>query len=164
MLRCQKSPKQKREFTIFAQNQFPQTMKTLFAFLIAFALLSACSKRPSESSDVQSGQVAGTIEQVDAVQFKQLAASSNTFLLDVRTAPEVAEGHLPNAVNIDIYGSDFMAKIQEIPKDREILVYCTVGARSQQAAEILAKQGFAKVYNLDGGIVAWQRNGFEVVR
>jgi rhodanese-related sulfurtransferase len=139
-------------------------MKTFVTFLVALSLLSACSKSPSESGSTQTTQATGSIEQVDAAQFKKLTESPNALVLDVRTAPEVAEGHLPNAVNIDIYGSDFMAKVQELPKDREILVYCTVGARSQQAAEILSKQGFAKVYNLDGGIVSWQRNGFEVVR
>jgi rhodanese-related sulfurtransferase len=139
-------------------------MKTFVTFLVALSLLSACGKSPSESGSTQTTQATGSIEQVDAAQFKKLTESPNALILDVRTAAEVAEGHLPNAVNIDIYGSDFMAKIQELPKDREILVYCTVGARSQQAADILSKQGFAKVYNLDGGIVAWQRNGFEVVR
>ncbi|MCF1750779.1 rhodanese-like domain-containing protein [Mariniradius sediminis] len=139
-------------------------MKTFVTFLVALSLLSACGKSPSESGSTQTTQATGSIEQVDAAQFKKLTESPNALVLDVRTAAEVAEGHLPNAVNIDIYGSDFMAKVQELPKDREILVYCTVGARSQQAADILSKQGFAKVYNLDGGIVAWQRNGFEVVR
>lgn len=139
-------------------------MKTFVTFLVALSLLSACGKSPSESGSPKTTQATGSIEQVDAGQFKKLTESPNALILDVRTAAEVAEGHLPNAVNIDIYGSDFMAKVQELPKDREILVYCTVGARSQQAADILSKQGFAKVYNLDGGIVAWQRNGFEVVR
>jgi rhodanese-related sulfurtransferase len=139
-------------------------MKTFVTFLVALSLLSACGKSPSESGSTQTTQATGSIEQVDAGQFKKLTESPNALILDVRTAAEVAEGHLPNAVNIDIYGSDFMAKVQQLPKDREILVYCTVGARSQQAADILSKQGFAKVYNLDGGIVAWQRNGFEVVR
>jgi rhodanese-related sulfurtransferase len=139
-------------------------MKTFVTFLVALSLLSACGKSPSESGSTQTTQASESIEQVDADQFKKLTESPNALVLDVRTAAEVAEGHLPNAVNIDIYGSDFMAKVQELPKDREILVYCTVGARSQQAADILSKQGFAKVYNLDGGIVAWQRNGFEVVR
>lgn len=139
-------------------------MKTFVTFLVALSLLSACGKSPSESGSTQTTQASESIEQVDAAQFKKLTESPNALILDVRTAAEVAEGHLPNAVNIDIYGSDFMAKVQELPKDREILVYCTVGARSQQAADILSKQGFAKVYNLDGGIVAWRRNGFEVVR
>ena len=139
-------------------------MKTFVTFLVALSLLSACGKSPSESGSTQTTQATGSIAQVDAAKFKKLTESPNALILDVRTAAEVAEGHLPNAVNIDIYGSDFMAKVQELPKDREILVYCTVGARSQQAADILSKQGFAKVYNLDGGIVAWQRNGFEVVR
>lgn len=139
-------------------------MRTLLPIAIAITLLSSCSKPASESGSSETTQATGSIEQVDAAQFKILTESPNALILDVRTTAEVAEGHLPNAVNIDIYGSDFMAKIQDLPKDQEILVYCTVGARSQQAAEILSKQGFAKVYNLDGGIVAWQRNGFEVVR
>lgn len=139
-------------------------MRTLLPIAIAIILLSSCSKPAAENAGTNSEQATFRIQQADAAQFKKLTESPNALVLDVRTAAEVAEGHLPNAVNIDIYGSDFMAKVQELPKDREILVYCTVGARSQQAADILSKQGFAKVYNLDGGIVAWQRNGFEVVR
>lgn len=139
-------------------------MRTLLPIAIAIILLSSCSKPAAENAGTNSEQATFRIQQADAAQFKKLTESPDALVLDVRTAAEVAEGHLPNAVNIDIYGTDFMAKVQELPKDREILVYCTVGARSQQAADILSKQGFAKVYNLDGGIVAWQRNGFEVVR
>lgn len=139
-------------------------MKNLLPLFLSIFLFFGCSKNQSETNSTGSDQSTAEVKQVDAAQFRKLTESPNALVLDVRTAEEVAEGHLPNSVNIDIYSSDFMAKVQELPKDKEILVYCKVGGRSQQAAEILSKQGFAQVYNLDGGIVAWQGSGFEVVK
>ena len=90
--------------------------------------------------------------------------SGQGLVLDVRTSQEVSQGYIPEAIVIDIYDGDFEEKIKVLPKDKEIYVYCASGVRSMQAAKILQKNGFDKIYNLGGGIVDWQRKGFPIVK
>lgn len=134
-------------------------MKYLAIFLFALIFLGSCNPKTSDNAEVS-----GKLEDVDAATFKNLIASGNGIVLDVRTPEEVAHGIIPDAYVIDIYQSGFEEKIQSLPKDKEVYVYCAVGGRSRQAADILMDNGFSKVYNLSGGLVEWKRNGFEVVR
>ncbi|MCL6259967.1 rhodanese-like domain-containing protein [Aquiflexum sp. TKW24L] len=134
-------------------------MKNLVIFFFALSFLGSCTSKTSDNAEVS-----GKVEEVDAATFKNLIDSGNGIVLDVRTPEEVAQGIIANAYVIDIYQSGFEEKLQSLPKDKEVYVYCAVGGRSRQAAEILLNNGFTKVYNLSGGIVDWRRNGFEVVK
>jgi rhodanese-related sulfurtransferase len=134
-------------------------MKYLVIFLFALTFLGSCNSKTSDNAEAS-----GKVEEVDAVTFKNLVASGNGIVLDVRTPEEVAQGIIPDAYVIDIYQSGFEEKLQSLPKDKEVYVYCAVGGRSRQAADILLNNGFSKVYNLSGGIVDWKKNGFEVVK
>lgn len=134
-------------------------MKYFVIFFFALTFLGSCNPKTSDNSTVS-----GKVEEVDAATFKNLIASGNGIVLDVRTPGEVAQGIIPDAFVIDISESGFEEKIQSLPKDKEVYVYCAIGGRSRQAAQILLDNGFPKVYNLSGGIVDWSRNGFEVVK
>ena len=134
-------------------------MKYLVIFLFALTFLGSCNSKTSDNDEVS-----GKVEEVDAVTFKNLLASGNGIVLDVRTPEEVSQGIIADAYVIDIYQSGFEEKLQSLPKDKEVYVYCAVGGRSRQAADILLNNGFSKVYNLSGGIVDWKKNGFEVVK
>ena len=83
-------------------------------------------------------------------------------VLDVRTAGEVKEVCILNAMNIDIRSSEFVAKAVKLNKERTYLVHCRSGARSQTALKALQKLGFLKLYHLDGGIMAWEKEGLQV--
>ena len=74
---------------------------------------------------------------------------------------EYAEGHLAGAENIDVKDSLFADHIKGI--EGKVAVYCRGGRRSLKAAEMLTKQG-CTVYNLDGGILAWQKAGKTIVQ
>ena len=79
--------------------------------------------------------------------------SAGARLLDVRTAAEFAEGHLPGAVNIPL--DRIEASASELGKDpKPIVVYCASGMRSAQAKRILVSAGLSKVHDL-GGINRW---------
>jgi NADPH-dependent 2,4-dienoyl-CoA reductase/sulfur reductase-like enzyme/rhodanese-related sulfurtransferase len=78
---------------------------------------------------------------------------AKTFLLDVRTVREFASAAIPGAVNIHV--DDLRGRLSEIPRDREIVVYCGVGLRAFVALRILVQNGFPKVRNLSGGITTW---------
>ncbi len=86
---------------------------------------------------------------------KKLTATPNAQLLDVRTPEEFAGGHLKNAKNSNIQSGQLKKDIQTLDKTKPVFVYCMSGGRSSQATEMLAKQGFKEVYNLDGGYMKW---------
>lgn len=85
-------------------------------------------------------------------------AQPEVVILDVRTPQEVAQGTITDqALNIDVTNRAlFDQEIEKLDKDKTYLVYCRSGRRSRVAGEEMARRGFKKVYNLKGGILAWQ--------
>jgi len=73
---------------------------------------------------------------------------SLSVLVDVRTAEEYAAGHIPGSVHIPV--DELRDRLGELPRDKEIWVYCQVGQRGYYASRILAQKGF-RVKNLSGG-------------
>ncbi|MCC6275387.1 MAG: thioredoxin family protein [Leptospiraceae bacterium] len=135
-------------------------MKKAFKIFVAIILIGGCNKTPTRP-------ISNIIENVDAVKFKDLVSSGNGIILDVRTPEEVAQGKIESASTVNLYDKDFASKIRLMQKDKPVYVYCRSGApggRSSQAAEILSKNGFSKIYNLSGGITGWMNNGFPVVK
>jgi thioredoxin len=90
---------------------------------------------------------------------KKISATPNAQLIDVRTPEEYADGHLKNAVNINIKSGDFKDKINQLDKTKPVFVYCLSGGRSSSAANEMATMGFKEIYNLDGGIMKWRNDG-----
>lgn len=80
-------------------------------------------------------------------------------LLDVRTSEEVRGGKIPGAKHIALQVLE--QRLNELPKDQPIVVYCRSGNRSRTAADILARAGFTQLYDL-GGIMQWQMAGLPV--
>ncbi len=74
-------------------------------------------------------------------------------LIDTRTPEEVKLGTIPGAVNIPV--DALRARLNEIPKDKKIIIFCRVGLRGYIAARILAQKGYAEVYNLSGGYLTY---------
>jgi rhodanese-related sulfurtransferase len=87
--------------------------------------------------------------------------TEGAYLLDVREDDEWAAGHIEDAMHIPMSG--FIERAGEVPKDRDVVVVCKVGARSAQVAAYLRQQGWPAVRNLDGGVVAWVRAGRPLV-
>lgn len=97
----------------------------------------------------------------DNEEFSATIRDGNVILVDVRTPAEWSEGHIPGAINIDIFSADFSRKAKELlPQEKEVAVYCKGGGRSKKAARRLIKMGYT-VYNLKGGITQW--NGDVVI-
>jgi len=87
---------------------------------------------------------------------KSMRAHPQAVLLDVRTPEEFEEGHLPGALNIDIRGYDFHEQIETLDNTKAYFVYCRSGGRSTAACKFMVSKGFPEVYNLAGGILAWE--------
>ena len=101
------------------------------------------------------------VQEIDVVELKQrLDLGDNIVLYDIRTEAEVNQGILP--------GSEFLPmhliplKMQDFPKDKEIVLYCRSGARSYHACAYLMQQGITNVANLRGGIISWAQHGYSI--
>lgn len=116
-------------------------------FLFVFALL--CARLASA-------------EDLAPAQFNSQLQAQHGLVLDVRTPGEVARGKLAGASVIDFNGPKFEQKVALIARDKPVFVYCASGGRSGQAASLMTKLGFTKVYNLSGGIGAWKAAGLPV--
>jgi NADPH-dependent 2,4-dienoyl-CoA reductase/sulfur reductase-like enzyme/rhodanese-related sulfurtransferase len=100
---------------------------------------------------VAAGMLRGDHPQIDV---EALALPENRLnLVDVRTPLEFAEGHIPDADNIPI--DELRSRLDELPRDREIAVYCQVGQRGYLATRLLRQKGFA-AKNLGGGFKTYQ--------
>ena len=89
------------------------------------------------------------------------AQDHGAMLIDVRESHEYRSGHAPGAKHISVQVIE--RRLGEIPKEREIIVVCQSGMRSQRAADILSRNGY-KVLNVSGGMIGWQRAGQKVVK
>ncbi len=116
--------------------------------LVLAATLAACS--PTES-----GPVAFDGEHVSADRFAEAVATDGVVVIDVRTPEEYAEGHLPDAVNIDVSASTFDSEVAGLDPEGEYAVYCRSGNRSGVAIEQMAAGGVEHTVGLEGGIGAW---------
>ncbi|RKX80307.1 MAG: hypothetical protein DRP57_13240 [Spirochaetes bacterium] len=90
--------------------------------------------------------------------------NSNFIIIDVRTPTEYAEGHIKNCRLINFYSLDFKTKLDKLDKNKEYLVYCRSGFRSDQAVQIMEQLNFKKIYNLSGGIIAWKNSELPLQR
>jgi rhodanese-related sulfurtransferase len=82
------------------------------------------------------------------------------YLLDVREDDEWRAGHAPEAVHLPL--SELVARVGEVPEDREVYVICKVGGRSEQAVRYLNQLGRTTV-NVSGGMLAWEAAGKPMV-
>jgi phage shock protein E len=121
----------------------------------AIAGMSACSSDAPASSRASSASG----QHMAANDFSTAMKAPGTIVLDVRTPAEYAIGHLAQAQNIDIEASDFANQIAALDKNATYAVYCRSGNRSGTALEQMTAAGFTHVYDLAGGIGAWQNMG-----
>ena len=82
-------------------------------------------------------------------------------ILDVREDDEWSAGHAPNARHLPMM--QVPARLEEIPRDQDVVVVCRVGSRSAQVVAFLMHQGYDRVANLDGGMFAWEATGLPLV-
>lgn len=103
------------------------------------------------------------LQNLDPDAFAKMAAETpHVEILDVRTPGEFAQGTLFNARNMDYLGPDFWTQFEQLDASRSILVFCRTGRRSVRVCTLLKNAGFQKVFNLDGGLLAWQAAGREI--
>ena len=117
-----------------------------FGFLILFSISCIAQSDPETSLKTD--------------KFEKAIDKGGIQLLDVRTSGEYRSGHIKNSLQADWNNkTEFNDRIQYVDKNRPVYVYCLVGGRSAAAADWMRQNGFTAVYELQGGINAWKKDG-----
>ena len=128
-------------------------LRMILPLFVALCLIAPAS-RAEDKPDAKPGP-----KNVGVEEFEKLSKQPGVVILDVRTQKEHAAGHLKDAVLIDFNSKDFDEKVKALDKGKTYLVHCAVGGRSAKACSRLDGHKFPKVYNLEGGIKAWEKAG-----
>jgi rhodanese-related sulfurtransferase len=105
------------------------------------------------------GPATAQVQLIGPQEYKQQFSQDDHLLIDVRTPEEYAGGHIPGSINISV--ETLADRLDEVPRDETLVVYCRTGNRSATAANILVENGYQPVYDL-GGIQDWVAQGFAV--
>lgn len=129
-------------------------LPVLTAFLF-FTLTQSCESQAQPSNGGTAAVSAPAYQNVDVATFKKLMSGSNVVVLDVRTPAEIAQGKIAGAMELNFNSPDFAQQTAKLDKSKTYLIYCRSGNRSGQACNVMQQQGFGKLYNLKGGMIAW---------
>ncbi len=133
--------------------------------LMASLFLASCGNAQNNETETENNNAEEkvVVEQinidVDAQTFSELIAKENGVVLDVRTDNEFFAGHISGALHFDFYRDDFKVLLTDLDPKTPVYVYCKSGGRSGKTANMLKGMGFSEVYNLEGGITAWENQG-----
>lgn len=125
----------------------------VLSLVILFFGLTSCLKNQADGVQV-----------LDVAKYEKNMAQPDVQLVDVRTPEEFSEGHLENAINIDVTADDFDAKVASLDKEKPVMVYCKSGGRSAKASARLKELGFKTITDLEGGITNWKSENKPVVK
>ncbi|MBZ4687881.1 MAG: pyridine nucleotide-disulfide oxidoreductase [Clostridiales bacterium] len=130
------------------------TVHDLIKLELAYAPPYSSAKDPVNMAGyVAENILKGRVKNIQWHELQDLL-SEDTCILDVRDPDEVECGKIPGSINIPL--NDLRERVNELPQDKKIVVYCKVGLRAYIACRILAQKGFENVYNLSGGYKTYQ--------
>jgi rhodanese-related sulfurtransferase len=124
---------------------------TALAVILVMLVGGELRQRLSGISEVSPGEATRMLNHDDAI------------IVDMREDKDYREGHIVNAVHTPASNSDAVQKLEKF-RERPVIVYCRSGHTSAGFCGKLRKQGFSSVYNLAGGVLAWQKAGLPLSR
>lgn len=141
-----------------APQKSAQPSRTL---LIALAVLVVVAVGVVVVLSNRSSSMTSTMPAEITVAEAAVKRSAGAFVLDVREPSEWNESHIPGATLIPL--GQLASRVNEVPRDKEVVVVCRSGNRSQQGRDILKSAGFTQVTSMAGGITQWKASGLETV-
>ncbi len=141
---------------------------TIGRYLFSIFLFFSCSAPPENRPPIQNAEFDQKLTRIlpfktPLVGVDSLAKVKDQFLLlDARPKEEYKVGYIPGAKHIG-YPNLKLELLAEYPEDTPIVVYCSVGYRSDMVGRTLQKKGFKKVYNLYGSIFEWVNQGYPII-
>jgi rhodanese-related sulfurtransferase len=125
--------------------------KMAVASILGVVLLTGCSNGSESAMNL------------DSVAFKAKTQEPGVVILDVRTKEEFEEGHIANAININVESDTFLSEIAKLDKSKTYAVYCRSGRRSADAVAKMSNEEFISLANLNGGVIDWANAGLPLV-
>ena len=104
----------------------------------------------------------GSVPYISVEELRMDQLNDKVIILDTRSTEEFEVSHIEDAIFVD-YDEFDISQFNNIPKGKNIVVYCSVGIRSENIGDKLKKAGFKNVRNLFGGIFEWKNSDFPVV-
>lgn len=131
-------------------------MNRNIVLLMIFTLISltACQKQVAQIV------TPNEIKQISVEQAKPIVEKGDVQFIDVRMDSEFKGGHAPKAVNIPL--DSLEQSLAQLDKSKPVYLICETGRRSQKGAEILQKNGFQNLFNIEGGTSAWRTAGLPI--
>lgn len=127
--------------------------KTAVCLISIMTLINACTSEQDIDAALEN-MLQHSVPVISTEQLTQIQSDEEVVLLDSREEDEFKLSHLPQSLWVG-YETFDLSTLADIPKDKKIVVYCSIGVRSEKIAEQLVSAGFSDVYNLYGGIFAW---------
>ncbi|HYN75563.1 MAG TPA: rhodanese-like domain-containing protein [Candidatus Limnocylindria bacterium] len=137
----------------------------LLALTAALALagtLAACGGSSTETLPAPSSQSVSTSVTLVNPSAAQALITDGSPVLDVRRPDEFAAGHVEGAVNVNLESPDFAQQLAALDPAAPWVVYCRSGNRSAVATAQMESLGFSRLYDVAGGITAWEQDGLPV--
>ncbi len=136
-------------------------MRMGWLMLAAALLLAACGSQPAPAAV---GAAAPAVVNISVADLKaQLDDKETLLLLDVRSTEEYAnDGYVAGSVLIPL--PELERRLRDLPTDRPIVCICRSGNRSTTACDLLTRQGFKQLRNVQGGMIAWGQAGYPIER
>jgi rhodanese-related sulfurtransferase len=125
--------------------------------LLTGLLLGACR---AEAPAKTALEVDGLPRDMAPSQIAELLADDAIVLVDVREDDEWAAGHVEGAIHVPL--GELAARLGELPDDKPVVTMCRSGRRSMHALGVLSEGGYDGLHHMDGGILAWQKDGLPV--
>ena len=127
-----------------------------------FLLISACGIKGQDYDQMVNNLIDKSVPVISSDSlFSRVQSESNLILLDARAKDEYEVSHLENAIWVGY--KEFELEDLKISTDKNIVIYCSVGYRSEKIGEKLEEAGYKNVKNLHGGIFGWVNNGYALV-
>lgn len=101
------------------------------------------------------------VPEIDPTDAWKCAQDGDAVILDVREPEELDEVAIPDATHIPL--GDLSAEVDDLPRDRDLLVICRSGVRSAYATQFLVQSGFDRARNITGGVIAWAQDGLPII-
>lgn len=111
--------------------------------LLVVALVGGCGQSP-----------VGASMDVSVDEALRLWQNKEAIIIDVRTPAEYRDGHIPGVTNIPL--DELEQRMNEVPKDKKVVLICRTGNRSAQGTKLLRSKGLSNVFNSTGGMSTWK--------
>ncbi len=136
--------------------------------LIFFCLLVAAGPMLLAKDNEKQKESAAPVKQISVKDTASLIEENKSnpdfIILDVRTPEEFSQGHIENAINLDVKSQSFREDAAKLDPGKTYVIHCRSGRRSEIAGAQLEELGFIDIYDIQGGIVAWEEEGYPVTK